>query len=107
MTSLSELRPIAKVYIVAVVLTGAAVIASSVHQLYVNPIGAQWFVLAALTLLTGSFTLKVPSINASISVSETFVFASVLLFGPSAGAITVLLECLTIAFWMRPGGRAV
>src|SRR5712691_8208288 len=99
MTEFTQLRPSAKAYVAAVVLLGAAIIAFSVRTLYVNPIGTQWFVLAALTLLTGSFTIKVPSINASISVSETFVFASVLLFGPSAGAITVLLECLTIAFW--------
>src|SRR6266508_4328753 len=107
MTEFAQLRPWARAYVVAVVLLGTATIAHSVHRLYVDPIGPQWFVLAALTLLTGSFTIKVPSINASISVSETFVFASVLLFGPSAGAITVLLECLTIAFWMKPTGRTV
>ena len=82
-------------------------LAYSVHRLYVDPIGSQWFILAALTLLTGSFTVKVPSTNASLSVSETFVFASVLLFGAAAGAITVLLECLIILFWMKPGGRSV
>lgn len=107
MTEFTQLRPWAKAYVGTVVLLGAAIIGLSVRTLYVNPIGTQWFVLAALTLLTGSFTIKVPSINASISVSETFVFASVLLFGPSAGAMTVVLECLTIAFWMNPKGRAV
>src|SRR5665213_603249 len=100
-------RTIARVYVTAVVLTGAAVLAHSVHSLYVDPIGKQWFVLATLTLLTGSFTVKVPSTNASLSVSETFVFASVLLFGAAAGAITVLLECLIILFWMKPQRRSV
>ena len=34
-------------------------------------------VLAALTLLTGSFTVKIPGLLARISVSDAFVFASV------------------------------
>jgi diguanylate cyclase (GGDEF)-like protein/putative nucleotidyltransferase with HDIG domain len=108
MTELRKtLPPLARVYVTAVVLLGAATVAYSLHRLYVDPIGSQWFVLAALTLLTGSFAIKVPSTNASLSVSETFVFASVLLFGAAAGAITVLLEVLTILFWMKPGGRSL
>jgi len=73
-----------------------------VQRLYIEPVSTQWFVLAALTLLTGSFTVKVPSISAYLSVSETFVFASVLMFGPEAGALTVTVECLIITYWMRP-----
>jgi diguanylate cyclase (GGDEF)-like protein/putative nucleotidyltransferase with HDIG domain len=107
MAHLRDLRPLARAYVVAVVLLGAATLVHSVHQLYVDPIGSQWFILAGLTLLTGSFTVKVPSTNASLSVSETFVFASVLFFGAAAGAITVSLECLIILFWMTPGGRSL
>jgi putative nucleotidyltransferase with HDIG domain len=102
-----QLRPLARAYVTTVVLFGTAIVTYSVRTLYVEPIGSEWFILAGLTLLTGSFTVRVPSINASLSVSETFVFASVLLFGPAAGAITVLLECLIILFWMKPGSRPV
>jgi diguanylate cyclase (GGDEF)-like protein/putative nucleotidyltransferase with HDIG domain len=103
MASFRDLRPAAKTFVAGIVLGGGLVLAQSIHALYVEPIDVQWFVFAGLTLLTGSFTVKVPGINASLSVSETFVFASVLLFGAPAGAITVLLECLIILFWMRPG----
>src|SRR5262245_23746152 len=92
----------ARVYVSVVVLFGAATIGHSVRTLYNEPVSTQWFVLAALTLLTGSFTVKIPSISAYLSVSETFVFASVLMFGPEAGALTVTLECLIITCWMRP-----
>lgn len=107
MAEFRKLRPLARAYVISVVLLGAATVAYSVHRLYVEPIGSQWFIIAILTLLTGSFTVRVPSTNASLSVSETFVFAAVLLFGAAAGAITVLLECLIILFWMKPGGRSV
>ena len=103
MGDFASLRPSVKAYVAIIVLVGFSALAQSIHRLYLEPIGAQWFILAGLTLLTGSFTVKVPSINAHISVSETFVFASVLLFGPAAGAITVLLECLIINFWIKHG----
>lgn len=106
MGDFASLRPSVRLYVGVVVLVGLSALAQSIHRLYLEPIGAQWFILAGLTLLTGSFTVKVPSINAHISVSETFVFASVLLFGPAAGAITVLLECLIINFWIKHGRPA-
>ena len=105
MSEFSKLKPIAKAYVTSVVVVGTMVLAASALSLYEDPLGSRWFVLAILTLLTGSFTVKVPSTNASLSVSETFVFASVLLFGPAAGTITVLLECLIILFWMNPQGK--
>src|SRR6188474_1537501 len=98
MSEFEKLPATAKAFISAVVLGGVVVLGQSIYALYAGPIDPQWFVFAGLTLLTGSFTVKVPGINASLSVSETFVFASVLLFGPAAGAVTVLLECLIILF---------
>lgn len=102
MTEFSKLRPIARIYISLVVLSGAIVIAYSIFTLYAEKIDSQWFVLAALTLLTGSFTVKVAAVGARLSVSETFVFLSVLMFGTEAGTVTVLLECLIILFWVKP-----
>lgn len=100
-----SLRPTVRIYVSAVVAVGALVLGLSVHQLFIHPIGSEWLLLAGLTILTGSFSVKVPSINAYISVSEAFVFASVLLFGAEAGTVTVLLECLVILLWMKPQGR--
>jgi diguanylate cyclase (GGDEF)-like protein/putative nucleotidyltransferase with HDIG domain len=83
-----------------------AVFAHSLRQIYLVPVSSQWFVLAVLTLLTGSFTIGMSSLPARVSVSETFVFASVLLFGPSAGTITVVLESLIMSFWLSKDTRA-
>jgi putative nucleotidyltransferase with HDIG domain len=94
----------ARTFILAVVMAGFVAIAHSVGALYSTPVTSQWFVLAALTLLTGSITIKLPSIPATISVSETFVFTSVLLFGTAAGTITVTLDALIISLWLRRSG---
>ena len=94
----------ARAFIGATVVVGFVVIGYSVHELYATPVTYQWFVLAALTLLTGSITVKLPSIDATISVSETFVFTSVILFGAAAGTITVTLDALIISLWLRRRG---
>jgi len=106
MQKFSKLRTTAQIYVSAVVLVGFATVLHSIVSLYIRPIGPEWLILAALTLLTGSFTIKVPSITARLSVSETFVFASVLLFGPSAGTLTVVLETLIISLWVRSEARS-
>ena len=94
----------ARAFVVTTVVFGFSVIGHSVHELYATPVTYQWFILAALTLLTGSITVKLPSIDATISVSETFVFTSVLLFGAAAGTITVTLDALIISLWLRRRG---
>ena len=57
----------------------------------------QWLVITALTFATGRLTLKVPSVEARFSVSEMFAFASVLLFGPEAGAVTLAIDSLFVS----------
>ena len=104
-TSFGALRPKARAYILLVVLSGALAIGHSIFELVNDPIGYRWIILAALTLLTGSFNVKVPSINAYISVSEAFVFASILLFGTPAGTATVMIECMVILLWMKKENR--
>ena len=44
-------------FVNAVILAGATVFVHSVFQLSTAPVGSQWFILVALTLLTGSFTI--------------------------------------------------
>jgi diguanylate cyclase (GGDEF)-like protein/putative nucleotidyltransferase with HDIG domain len=59
----------------------------------------------ALTLVSGSATVKLPSVPASISISETFVFTAVLLYGPAAGTLTVALDGLVISYWLAKRRR--
>src|SRR5436305_3173810 len=95
----------ARLYVTSITLLGAAAIAQSAYALYAVPKGWNWLVLAVLTLLSGSATVKLPTVPATISVSETFVFTSVLLFGPAAGTITVALDALVISLWLARKGH--
>lgn len=95
------------VYLAAVVGLGVVTIGWSLRALWLHPPEREWFLLTALTLFTGSFTVKLPSLQAKISVSDTFVFTSALLFGSAAGVITVVTDALVISLWMRPEQRSL
>src|SRR2546427_10876455 len=82
----------AKLYVACVCIAGAAATAHSVHALIVGRMPSEWLIFAALALVTGSFTIKIPALPARVSVSETFIFACVLLFGPAAATITIALD---------------
>jgi diguanylate cyclase (GGDEF)-like protein/putative nucleotidyltransferase with HDIG domain len=107
MTSRQSIPDGRHLYLAAVVLAGLAVVLLSLHDLYTRPVGYEWFILAGLTLLSGSFTVKVPTIPARLSVSETFVFAAVLLFGPAAATMVVALDSLVISLWIFRSSRRV
>ncbi|HZR22295.1 MAG TPA: HD domain-containing phosphohydrolase [Vicinamibacterales bacterium] len=89
-----------RTYVSAVIVGGMVALAISISEIAVNPLGYQWYLLAALTLISGSATVNLPSFGISISVSETFIFFSVLLFGPAAGTVMVALDGLVISFWV-------
>src|SRR3954462_11650345 len=101
----SRLSGWARVYVWAVAGAGVCGIAQSCYVLYSSHIGWSWLLLAILTLLSGSATVKLPSVAATISISETFVFTSVLLFGPAAGTLTVTLDVLAISLWLARRGH--
>src|SRR5436309_5798392 len=108
MVSTRSLNYYGRAYVWAVVGLGILVIGTSLHELYDHPpSGYQWFLLAALTLLSGSATVKLPGVYASITISETFVFTAVLLYGPSAGTLIVALDGLVISFWIAKRHREV
>ena len=90
-----------QVYVAVVAASGLIAIGICIATLWESPVSSEWIFLALLTLLTGSFTVAIPGLPARISVSETFVFTSVLLFGTSAGTLTVALGTLVATLAAR------
>ena len=93
----SKLSNGGRAYLLGVSAVGLTIAISSLVELFLLRVDLQWLILAALTLLTGTFTVRIPGVKARLSVSDTFVFTSVLLFGPAAGTITALLDALIIS----------
>ena len=100
MSSRSDLSRFGRLFVSTVILLGFLVITESLVHLFRVPIGTQWLLLAFLTLISGSACVELPHSNVTISISEAFVFAAVLLYGPAAGTLTVALDGLVISFWI-------
>ena len=95
-------------YVTTVVAIGATVFILSVYHLadLATHRGlSAWYILAGLALLSGSVTVPLQSVSATISISETFVFTSVIMYGPAAGAVIVALDGLVMSFWLSKGRR--
>jgi putative nucleotidyltransferase with HDIG domain len=90
-----------------VIAAGCAIAAKSLAEVLLAPPRAEWLILGALTLLTGSFTVKIPRLTIRISVSDAFVFASVLIFGTSAATVIVAVDSVVATLWMRPENRSI
>ena len=86
-------------YVLSVVSLGTLVVALSVSDVIHQPSQwhLQWLTLVGLTVGSGLLPVTLPSINISISISETFVVAGTFLFGASGGTVLVLLDALFIS----------
>ena len=95
-------RPIfTRLFVGAVSACGTAVVLYSAFILARTNLPKEWIVFAILTIASGMLTVKIPSADTRFSVSEAFAFASVLLFGPAVGALTLALDGIRISFRWR------
>ena len=101
----ANLSRFTRAYVALIVVAGAVTVFKSLHDLSSQDTAWSWLILAVLTLVSGSATVRLPSLPATISVSETFVFTSVLLFGVPAGTLTVALDGLVISGWSYRKGH--
>jgi putative nucleotidyltransferase with HDIG domain len=98
-------------YIRIVVALGALAIIQSAWALREAPSPYQWLLFAAFAVATGTFTMKVASIGATVSVSDTFFIASVLLFGPAPPTLALAIASSIVSWrrrhsWKRVGFNA-
>ena len=87
----------ARLYIVAVFVAGCFVLAQSVLTLRTTELPLQWWVLVALTLISGSAVLKLPSVSVNFSISDVFTLTAAVMFGPAAGTAIVAIDSLVIS----------
>lgn len=102
MISAERLERAGRAYFKVIPLAGICILGWALLDLFLKPPSSAWLALAALTVLTGSFTVKIPGLVARLSVSEPFVFAATLWFGPSVGAVTASLDALIMSLWLLP-----
>ena len=66
-----------RVYVWCVITLAALAVADAVRSVSLDFPGPEWLVLAGLTIVSGTATVRLPNVKAEISISETFVFSAV------------------------------
>ena len=88
-------------YVRVVVLTGAVVLAQALLGLGDAPRPIEWIVLGVLAVLAGSFTLRIASVEASVSVADTFLIAATLLYGPAPATVALAVDTFVLSWRKR------
>jgi putative nucleotidyltransferase with HDIG domain len=104
-----RLSPALRAFVISVVTAGVVVIAHSAAVIDAATINLYALLLAALTIVSGRFAIKVPGRSATVSVSEVFVFSSILLCGAPLPVLTIALDglCTSLAQRNRRWYRAL
>jgi len=79
-------------FVAAVAAIGVIVVTEAIFSFPTSAPTLSILLLAVLTVSSGRITIKVPGHPATVSISEVFVFASVLLFGPSVATVTMAID---------------
>jgi putative nucleotidyltransferase with HDIG domain len=96
----ASMRPALKRYVTAVGAGGGVAIAASLWQLPQTPRPLEWILFAAAGVLAGTYWIKIPGVEAQISVSDTFYLTLALLFGPAPATVAIAVDSAIIS-WRR------
>src|SRR5918994_1484886 len=59
------------------------------------------YLLVGMAILSGPLCIRIPSMQATISVSEGFIFTAALLFGPAAATVIAAIDGLAVSVWSK------
>ncbi len=86
---------LSQIYLVLTIAAGAAVLAYSGLHITREQLDIRFLLLALFTVLIGPrLSIPIPRVKAHISVSDTFIFLSLLLFGGEAAIFLATAEAL-------------
>jgi signal transduction histidine kinase len=87
---------VSKLYLWLVIAIGATICSFSFYQFAKQPPGAEFFILALFAIVLGPFLIvKIPHLTSQITVSDTFIFLTLLLYGGDAAVLLATLEAFT------------
>lgn len=92
-------------YLYSVSSLGLVSILYAIWQLPKQTTSHQWLILAILTVVTSTFSIKIPAVNSKITLGDTLILTNVVLFGPAAGTLTAALDAIVGSLYARTKSR--
>jgi putative nucleotidyltransferase with HDIG domain len=96
-----------RLYVYLVVAVGAAIIAESLFALIHTPQPAACLLFGVLAIVAGVFTMKMASVSANVSVTDTFFIAAAMLFGAAPATILVAIASAVVSCRRRHGRQRI
>src|SRR5262245_29461604 len=94
-----------RLWIQFIAILGALAILQSLAALQTTPHRYEWLVFAALAIVTGSFSMKIGSVYASVTIADPFFITTAVFFGPAPATLAIALGSF-VASWRRGHDRA-
>jgi diguanylate cyclase (GGDEF)-like protein len=109
---IADRRSYANAYRWLIVVLGVIALAFSAFRLAMPRLDLRFLVLATVMMLVSSyFSVQIPRVNTNVTVSDTFIFLVLLLYGGLAGILLAAAEGLCsgirVSKGLRPGKKAL
>src|SRR5215217_4380373 len=93
-----------QVYMWSLVVAGALIALGSIYQLPYHDIDAPFGILCLMVMASSLIAIPIPRVSGRITVADTFVFLTMLLYGGSAAILVSALEgvAATLSISKRP-----
>ena len=98
-------KSLAKPYMYAVITTGAAVLLYAALNLEIQQLDWRFLLLALITIgLASRIAIQIPRISGQITVSDTFIFLTMLIYGGEAAILLAAAEgvCSSLRISRKP-----
>ncbi len=93
-----------KVYMWSIVVVGSSIITLSIFSLPFHRLDVRFLLLALLVAASSLVALRIPRVSGRITVADTFIFLTMLLYGGAAAVVMSALEgvCSTLLISKKP-----
>jgi len=81
-----------QLYVWSVVTSGAAIVLTSLFQLPLHDLDGGFVVLCLMVMASSLVAIRIPSVTGRITVADTFIFLTLLLYGGPAAILVSALE---------------
>lgn len=95
---------LAHLYMWSLVVFGSAIILLSLYRFPFDRIGLRLLLLSSMVVASSLIAVRIPRVSGRITVADTFIFLTMLLYGGAAAVVMSALEgvCTTLLISNRP-----
>jgi signal transduction histidine kinase len=96
-----------QVYMWSLVIAGAAIVLVSLYYLRFSELDSRFLFLSLMVMASSLIAIKIPHVSGRITVADTFVFLTMLLFGGPAAILVSALEGVTATLIISKRPRTI